>query len=88
MLPSANLKIVYNDSTEAFSKLRSAGLNHHLLFITDPYCAGMSNKHCLLTLFLLVFVSCVSSPGVICWFLMCNRDISWSYSIVFKHLNT
>ena len=34
---------------------RSAGLNYHLpqcKFITLPYCAGISNKHCLLTFFI------------------------------------
>ena len=37
------------DSTEIFSKLRSAGLNYNLpSFFTDSYCAGVSNKHCLL----------------------------------------
>ena len=30
MLQVANLKIICTYSTEAFSKLRSAGLNHHL----------------------------------------------------------
>ena len=49
---------VYNfclhDSTEIFfSKLRSAGLNYNLpRFFTDSYCAGVSNKHCLLTFFI------------------------------------
>ena len=51
------------DSTEIFSKLRSAGLNYNLpSFFTDSYCAGGggggreggggSNKHCLLTFFI------------------------------------
>ena len=42
---------VCTDSTEIFfSKLRSAGLNYNLpSFFTDSYCAGVSNKHCLLT---------------------------------------
>ena len=40
--------------TEIFSKLRSAGLNYNLTsFFTDSYCAGVSNKHCLLTFFIL-----------------------------------
>ena len=45
---------VYTDSTVIFfSKLRSAGLNYNLpSFFTDPYCAGVSNKHCLLTFFI------------------------------------
>ena len=54
---SLSIKIICTDSTEIlFSKLRSAGLNYHLpkqnLF-TFPYCAGVgvSNKHCLLTVF-------------------------------------
>ena len=42
------------DSTEIFfSKLRSAGLNYNLpSFFTESYCAGVSNKHCLLTFFI------------------------------------
>ena len=46
---------VCTDSTEIFfSKLRSAGLNYNLpSFFTDSYCAGVSNKHCLLTFFIL-----------------------------------
>ena len=45
---------VYIDSTEIFfSKLRSAGLNYNMpSFFTDSYCAGVSNKHCLLTFFI------------------------------------
>ena len=45
---------VCTDSTEIFSKLRSAGLNYNLpCFFTDSYCAvGVSNKHCLLTFFI------------------------------------
>ena len=45
---------VCTDSTEIFfSKLRSAGLNNYLTsFFTDSYCAGVSNKHCLLTFFI------------------------------------
>ena len=35
-----------------FSKLWSAGLHYNLpSFSTDSYCAGVSNKHCLLTFF-------------------------------------
>ena len=44
-----------------FSKLRSAGLNYHLLklsFFTDPYYVGggggVFNKHCLLTFFVFI----------------------------------
>ena len=55
MFQIASLKIT--DSTEIFfSKLKSAGLNYHLpklSFFTDPYGAGVSNKHCSLTLFIL-----------------------------------
>ena len=51
----ASFKITCTDSTEIlFSKIRSAGLNYHLpkrKFFTFPYCAGVSNKHCLLTFF-------------------------------------
>ena len=45
---------VCTDSTEVFfSKLRSAGLNYNLpSFFTNSYCAGVSNKHCLLTFFI------------------------------------
>ena len=49
-------KIIFvsTDSTEIFfSKLRSAGLNYNIPnFFTDSYCAGVSNKHCLLTFFI------------------------------------
>ena len=46
---------VCTDSTEIFSKLRSAGLNYNLpSFFTDSYCAGVSNKHCLLTFFFFI----------------------------------
>ena len=46
--------IVCTDSTEMFfSKLSSAALNYNLpSFFTDSYCAGVSNKHCLLTFFI------------------------------------
>ena len=44
---------VCTDSTEIFSKLRSAGLNYNLpCFFSDSYCAGVSNKHGLLTFFI------------------------------------
>ena len=44
---------VCTDSTEIFSKLRSAGLNYNLpSFFTDSYCAGVSNNHCILTFFI------------------------------------
>ena len=45
---------VCTDSAEIFfSKLRSAGLNYNLpSFFTVSYCAGVSNKHCLLTFFI------------------------------------
>ena len=47
---------VCTDSTEIFfSKLRSAGLNYNLpSFFMDSYCAGVSNKHCLLTFFIIL----------------------------------
>ena len=60
MFQIASFKIIGKDSTEIlfsqsllnfFSKLGSAGLNYHLpklSFFTDPFCAGVSNKHCLL----------------------------------------
>ena len=52
---------VCTDSTEIFfSKLMSAGLNYNLpSFLTDSYCVGVSNKHCLLTFF--HFGSCTFS---------------------------
>ena len=45
---------VCTDSTEIFfSKLRSSCLIYNLpSFFTDSYCAGVSNKHCLLTFFI------------------------------------
>ena len=48
---------VCTDSAEIFfSKLRSAGLNYNLpSFFIESYCAGGgggSNKHCLLTFFI------------------------------------
>ena len=63
MFQIASFKIIFTDSTEIlFSTLRCAGLNYHLpklSFFTDLYCAGVSNKHCLLTflfdLFLLFY---------------------------------
>ena len=49
---------VYNfvctDSTEIFSKLKSAGLNYNLpCFSLTLTVWGVSNKHCLLTFFIL-----------------------------------
>ena len=56
MFQIASFKIICTDSAEIlFSKLRSAGLNYHLpkcKFFTFPYCAGVSNKHCLWTFFI------------------------------------
>ena len=45
---------VCTDSAEIFfSKLRSAGLNYNSpSFFSESYCAGVSNKHCLLTFFI------------------------------------
>ena len=64
---------VCTDSTEIFfSKLNSAGLNYNLpSFFTDSYCAGVSNsagvsnKHCLLTFFILILKyskTCLKRP--------------------------
>ena len=52
---------VCTDSTEIFlSKLRSPCSNYKLpSFFTDSYCAGVSNKHCLLTFF--IFVAMVTT---------------------------
>ena len=49
---------VCTDSTEIFlSKLRSSCSNYNLpSFFTDSYCAGVSNKHCLLTFFIVIAV--------------------------------
>ena len=51
------------DSTDIFSKPRSAGLNYNLpSFFTDSYCAGVSYKHCLLTFFISFWiVHCVTT---------------------------
>ena len=53
---------VCTDSAEIFfSKLRSAGLNYNLpSFFTESYCAGVSNKHCLLTFFTLILRSTIN----------------------------
>ena len=56
MFQIESFKIICTDSTEImFSKLRSAGLKYHLskrkFFITVR---GVSNKHCLLTFFILL----------------------------------
>ena len=51
---------VCTDSTEIFlSKLRFSCSNYNLpSFFTDSYCAGVSNKHCLLTFFIFK-LSCI-----------------------------
>ena len=55
MLQIANLKISCTDSTEAFSKLRFAGLNHHLpklsVFSLTLTVHGVSNKCCFIDSF-------------------------------------
>ena len=55
---------VCTDSAEIFfSKLRSAGLNYYLpSFLTESYCAGVSNKHCLLTFFIILVLDYISGP--------------------------
>ena len=56
------------ESTEIFfSKLRSAGLNYNLpsFFFTESYCAGVSNKHCLLTFFIVFGCGTRQSPFAI-----------------------
>ena len=62
MFQIASLNTILTDYAEImFSKLRSAGLKHHLLtlsFFTDAYCAGFFNKHCLLTFFIDAVTSC------------------------------
>ena len=80
------------DSTEIFfSKLRSAGLNYNLpsFFFTESYCAGVSNKHCLLTFFILTY-----SIPVVSKYLrvensvdpdqLASSEASWSVSTVFS----
>ena len=57
---------VCKDSAEIFfPKLSSAGLNYNLPgFFTESYCAGVSNKHCLLTFFIFPYLyveTCVLS---------------------------
>ena len=83
MFQISSFKIICTDSTEIwfsqillifFSKLGSAGLNYHLpklSFFTDPYCAGVSNKHCLLTFFIVrdlnqykIVVSLFGAPNI------------------------
>ena len=55
MLQIATLKITCTDSTEAFSKLRSAGLNYHLpklsVFSLTLTVHGVSNKCCFIDSF-------------------------------------
>ena len=66
MFQIASLKIICTDSSEIlfsqillksfFSKTRVCWFELSLAetkFFTDPYCAGVSNKHCLLTFFIL-----------------------------------
>ena len=69
MFQIASFKIICTDSTEIlFSKLRSAGLNYHLpkrKFFTFPYCAEVSNKHCLLTFFHFTCVALVKADLVV-----------------------
>ena len=61
-VPDCKLKYHLTDYAEImFSKLRPAGLNHHLQtlsFFTDAYCARVSNKHCLVTFFIDAVTSC------------------------------
>ena len=55
--------LVCTDSTEIFfSKLSSAALNYNFIsFFADSYCVGGgSNKHCLLTFFILFNLLCPS----------------------------
>ena len=61
--------LVCTDSTEIFfSKLRSAGLNYNLpSFFTDSYCAGVSDKYCLLTFF-------IKLPFVVKTFILSNFE--------------
>ena len=74
-------KIIFvcTDSTEIFfSKLRSAGLNYNILsFFTDSYCAGVSNKHCLLTFSIFTSKAFCKHVSHICMF-------AWVLSI--RHL--
>ena len=45
---------VCTDSTEIFSKLRSAGLDYNLPSFFTLTVRGVSNKHCLLTFFIFI----------------------------------
>ena len=66
---------VCTDSTEIFfSNLRSAGLNFNLpSFFTDSYCAGVSNKHCLLTFFILSDQMWMKSQKYVYWCEACSH---------------
>ena len=59
MFQIVNLKIISADCTAiSFSKLRSAGLNYHLpklFFSLTLTVQGVSNKHCLLTYFIVSY---------------------------------
>ena len=69
---------VCTDSTEFFSKQRSACLNYNLpSFVTDSYCAGgggVSNKHCLLPFFIFL------EPLLLVPFLVLNSWESWVFT--------
>ena len=62
---------VCTDSAEIFfSKLRSAGLNYNLpSFFTESYCAGVSNKHCLL-----IFSLFLLTKGLMCVCYTCQTE--------------
>ena len=69
---------VCTDSTEIFlSKLRSSCSNYNLpSFITDSFCAGVSNKHCLLTLFIEVGI-----PNSVCGCILGWQSVAYHFRV-------
>ena len=73
---------VYNfvctDSAEIFfSKLRSAGLNYNLpSFSLNLTVRGVSNKHCLLTFFILLHLSGLTLPLAIIA-IFATKNVEW-----------
>ena len=64
---------VCTDSTEIFSKLRSAGLNFPCFFLLTLTVRGVSNKHCLLTFFIW-FVGFTSVMPVLLKEILCQAS--------------
>ena len=74
---------VCTDSTEIFfSKLSSVALNYNLSsFFTDSFCAGVSNKHCLLTFFIVFTCVTLAKAGLV----VCPLRPSICASICLQH---